>query len=149
MQLPIEWLPADGAPEQLIVLLHGLGSDAMAMAPLAQALRNAFPQAAVLAPDAPTPFERGGAAGQRQWYGIAGLTPETWQQRVATGQELGLLLLCQQPPGLPHCAGAVIGEGIHGGSPVCLGSRQLQKTDVAGDCRLPIAPSSIPPPSGP
>ena len=84
MQLPIEWLPADGAPEQLIVLLHGWGSDAMAMAPLAQALRNAFPQAAVLAPDAPTPFERGGAAGQRQWYGIAGLTPETWQQRVAT-----------------------------------------------------------------
>ena len=82
MQLPIEWLPAAGTPEQLIVLLHGWGSDAMAMAPLAQALRSAFPQAAVLAPDAPSAYERGGAA--RQWYSVAGLTPEVWQQRVVT-----------------------------------------------------------------
>ena len=82
MQLPIEWLPAAGTPEQLILLLHGWGSDAMAMAPLAQALRSAFPQAAVLAPDAPSAYERGGAA--RQWYSVAGLTPEVWQQRLDT-----------------------------------------------------------------
>ena len=82
MQLPIEWLPVEGTPEQLILLLHGWGSDAMAMAPLAQALRTAFPQAAVLAPDAPSAYERGGPA--RQWYSVAGLTPEVWQQRVAT-----------------------------------------------------------------
>ena len=82
MQLPIEWLPAEGPPEQLILLLHGWGSDAMAMAPLAQALRIAFPQAAVLAPDAPTPYERGGS--MRQWYSIAGLTPDVWQARVDT-----------------------------------------------------------------
>ncbi len=84
MQLPIEWLPAEGPPEQLILLLHGWGSDAMAMAPLAQALRSAFPQAAVLAPDAPTPHERGGASGRRQWYSINGLTLEVWQERVAS-----------------------------------------------------------------
>ena len=82
MQLPIEWLPTEGTPEQLILLLHGWGSDAMAMAPLAQALRSAFPQAAVLAPDAPSVHDRGGPA--RQWYSIAGLTPEVWSQRVAT-----------------------------------------------------------------
>ena len=98
MQLPIEWLPADGNPEQLILLLHGWGSEAMAMAPLAQALRSAFPQAAVLAPDAPSVHGRGratrpqkdGAPRQqkdgaaRQWYSIAGLTPEVWAERVAT-----------------------------------------------------------------
>jgi phospholipase/carboxylesterase len=55
MQLPIEWLPASGAPEQLIVLLHGAGEGGAAMAPLAQLLRSNFPQAAVLAPDAPAP----------------------------------------------------------------------------------------------
>ena len=82
MQLPIEWLPTEGTPEQLILLLHGWGSDAMAMAPLAQALRSAFPQAAVLAPDAPSAYERGGPA--RQWYSVAGLTPEVWQQRLDT-----------------------------------------------------------------
>ena len=81
MQIPIEWLPAEGAPQQLILLLHGWGSDGRAMAPLAQALRLAFPQAAVLAPDAPHAFERGGSA--RQWYGVDDLTPEIWPQRVA------------------------------------------------------------------
>jgi phospholipase/carboxylesterase len=81
LQSPIEWLPEQGAPEQLILLLHGWGADGRAMAPLAQALRLAFPQAAVLAPDAPHPFERGGL--MRQWYTVEGLTPETWPQRVA------------------------------------------------------------------
>ena len=51
--LPIEWLPAAGAVEQLILLLHGKGQDGRSMAPLAQALRGAFAQAAVLAPDWP------------------------------------------------------------------------------------------------
>jgi phospholipase/carboxylesterase len=81
LQSPIEWLPEQGVPEQLILLLHGWGADGRAMAPLAQALRLAFPQAAVLAPDAPHPFERGGL--KRQWYTVEGLTPETWPQRVA------------------------------------------------------------------
>jgi phospholipase/carboxylesterase len=96
MQLPIEWLPASGRPEQLILLLHGWGSDALAMAPLAQALQRQFPQAAILAPDAPTACDRAGvlqavaplpaeAAGQRrQWYSIAGLTEANWPDRVAT-----------------------------------------------------------------
>jgi len=64
MELPIEWLPAEGRPEQLILLLHGWRSDGRAMAPLAQALRNAFPQAAVLAPDSPLFFERAGGDGE-------------------------------------------------------------------------------------
>ncbi len=85
MQLPIEWLPSAGAPEQLILLLHGWGSDGRAMAPLAQALRSTFPQAAVLAPDAPQAYERAkeGSDHTRQWYSIASLTPEVWSQRVA------------------------------------------------------------------
>jgi phospholipase/carboxylesterase len=96
MQLPIEWLPAEGRPEQLILLLHGWGSDGTAMAPLAQALRSQFPQAAVLAPDAPTACDRAGvlqavapaaaapaAAKRRQWYSIAGLTDHNWPDRVA------------------------------------------------------------------
>lgn len=58
MELPIEWLPESGRPQQLILLLHGWRSDARAMAPLAQALRAAFPQAAVLAPDSPLAFAR-------------------------------------------------------------------------------------------
>jgi phospholipase/carboxylesterase len=66
------------------------------MAPLAQALRGTFPQAAVLAPDSPLAFVRGGEAPGRPpqagaeapdlgrlWYSIDGLTPENWPGRVA------------------------------------------------------------------
>jgi phospholipase/carboxylesterase len=86
MQLPIEWLPAQGDPEQLIVLLHGWAEDGRAMAPLAQALRAQFPQAAVLAPDAPG--EAGAGKGGRQWYGIRQLDPVTWPARVAAALAL-------------------------------------------------------------
>jgi phospholipase/carboxylesterase len=55
MDLPIEWLPANGQAEQLVLLLHGWGQGGAAMAPLAQVLRAQFPQAALLAPDAPLP----------------------------------------------------------------------------------------------
>jgi phospholipase/carboxylesterase len=81
MQIPIEWLPDAGAPAQLILLLHGWGSDGSAMAPLAQALRGCFPQAAVLAPDAPqtTPLGPPG----RQWYGIRRRDDTAWRVRVA------------------------------------------------------------------
>jgi phospholipase/carboxylesterase len=80
MQLPIEWLPAQGAPEQLIVLLHGWGGSGAAMAPLAQALRLGFPQAAVLAPDAPHPFAAGGTG--RQWISVEGIDDANRAARV-------------------------------------------------------------------
>ena len=86
LELPIEWLPASGAPEQLILLLHGWASDAAAMAPLAQALRAEFPKAAVLAPDAPHAAD-GGRAG-RQWYSVDGLDAANWPQRVAGSLQL-------------------------------------------------------------
>lgn len=97
MELPIEWLPAEGPPEQLILLLHGWRSDGRAMAPLAQALRSTFPRSAVLAPDSPRVFVRADepqpdparATGAdrpdlgRLWYSIEGLTPANWPGRVA------------------------------------------------------------------
>lgn len=81
MHLAIESLPAQGAPEQLLLLLHGVGSSGAAMAPLAQALRNEFPQAALLAPDAPEPFDGGGTG--RQWFSVAGIDEANRPERVA------------------------------------------------------------------
>ncbi len=81
MHLNIEWLPAHGAPEQLIVLLHGVGASGAGLAALAQALRSEFPQAAVLAPDAPQPFDGGGLG--RQWFSVAGITEGNRAERVA------------------------------------------------------------------
>ena len=88
MNHTLEWLPAEGRTEQLLLLLHGWGGSGADMAPLAQALRAAFPQAAVLAPDASHAHTRAdgnpGEAGACQWYEVAGLTPENWSRRVDT-----------------------------------------------------------------
>ena len=85
MQLPIEWLPAEGRPEQLILLLHGWRGEPTDLAPLAQALRAAFPQSAVLVPEAPHPADaKNGKVRGRQWYSVEGLDPATnWHQRVS------------------------------------------------------------------
>jgi phospholipase/carboxylesterase len=79
----LQWLPAQGRPEQLMLLLHGVGDRALGMAPLSQALRRAFPQAAVLAADGFEPFD--GAAspeGGRQWFSRQGLDDGNRMARV-------------------------------------------------------------------
>lgn len=82
MELPIEWLPAQGEPEQLILLLHGWASEAQDLLPLAQALRSEFPQAAILAPESLLPAD-GGRRG-RQWYSIHDLAePGVWEGRLS------------------------------------------------------------------
>lgn len=89
LTLPVEWLPAGGTPEQLILLLHGWRGDSSLMLALAEALRQAFPRAAILAPDGPsagdgtTPDRARG----RQWYSVTDLTfdalgLERWAHRV-------------------------------------------------------------------
>lgn len=66
------------------MLLHGVGSNGAGLAPLAQALRSEFPQAAILAPDAPQPFDGpGGGALARQWFSIQGITEAERPARVA------------------------------------------------------------------
>lgn len=84
MQTPIEWLPEADAPQQLILLLHGWGADGRSMAPLAQALRSTFPNAAIVAASAPhaVPAEDGRDPTARQWYAVEDLTPENWSDRV-------------------------------------------------------------------
>ncbi|MEO5733779.1 MAG: esterase [Rubrivivax sp.] len=80
MQSPIDWLPEQGAPQQLILLLHGYGADGRSMAPLAQALRGHFAHAALVAADAPSLVADDATA--RCWYDTAGLTPDNWADRV-------------------------------------------------------------------
>jgi phospholipase/carboxylesterase len=77
-------LPAQGAPDLLFLLLHGVGASAAHMAPLAQALAAEYPQAAVLCIDAPDPFDGvpGGGAGF-QWFSVVGITESNRPDRVA------------------------------------------------------------------
>ena len=81
----LQWLPAAGRAEQLMILLHGWGASAAAMAPLAMALRAEFPQAALLAPEGFEPVDS--ALAGRQWFQMNGsdgpLTEANRPARVA------------------------------------------------------------------
>lgn len=81
MRLAIEWLPEQQPAPQLLILLHGRGGRGASMRPLAEALRNRFPQAAILAPDAPDAYESGGPG--KQWFSTVGLDDAKRAARVA------------------------------------------------------------------
>lgn len=72
--------PAQAA--QLILLFHGVGSNAQSMVGLGQAFARAFEQAMVVAVDAPFISEL--AADGRQWFSVMGITEENRPQRVAS-----------------------------------------------------------------
>ena len=78
----IEFLPDAGVDvRQLFILLHGVGGTPADMQPLAQAVRAAFPSAAVLVPQGFEPFDGGGEG--RQWFSVRGVTEENRPERVA------------------------------------------------------------------
>lgn len=84
MSATVEILPASGAPQLLFVLFHGVGLNADAMKPLAEALAAEYPQAAVVSVNAPRPYE-GPTSGRPgyQWFSPLGLTEDLRRERVA------------------------------------------------------------------
>ena len=76
----LELWPEFMQPQQLFILLHGYGGQASDMVPLADRLKDEFPNAAFFLPDATFPFEGGGSG--RQWYSNSGVTEENRPARV-------------------------------------------------------------------
>jgi phospholipase/carboxylesterase len=84
MQIAFEWqpeLPPGHPPPQLLLLLHGAGGRGLDMVPLAEALHGAFPQAAIVVPDAPHPADDAAGNG-RQWFDPAGRDDTARIERV-------------------------------------------------------------------
>lgn len=78
----IEFLPNPGTEvRQLFILLHGVGGTPDNLVPLAEAVRAAFPSAAVLIPEGFEPFD--GAAAGRQWFSVRGVSDDNRPERVA------------------------------------------------------------------
>ncbi len=65
---------AGGAPEQLVVLLHGLGADGNDLISLAPVFAQALPKAAFVSPHAPFPCDM--APYGRQWFSLQDRRPE-------------------------------------------------------------------------
>ena len=70
----------DGAPGQLFLLFHGVGSSAQAMAALGRRLGEAFPSSAVVSVSAPQVSDLGSGY---QWFSVQGVTEDNRAGRVA------------------------------------------------------------------
>lgn len=77
----LRFLPSAGrAPRALIVVLHGVGGDAVSMVPLAQTLAGTLKDTAIIVPDAPFPFDLGTSG--YQWFSVAGVTLTNRDARI-------------------------------------------------------------------
>ena len=92
----LQWPPASGQPEQLMLLLHGWGASAADMTPLALALQAAFPQAALLAPQGFEPVDSGLAG--RQWFSLAGITEDSMLRMGETAADESIRILDNRLP---------------------------------------------------
>ncbi len=79
----IELLPETRPVKQLFILLHGVGANAADLLPLAQRLREVFPEAACLLPEGFDAFDGAADAGRRQWFSISGVSDDNRPARVA------------------------------------------------------------------
>jgi phospholipase/carboxylesterase len=81
----VRWGPAEGgAPQELVVLCHGVGADGHDLIDLAPLWGKALPHAAFAAPDAPEPYEE--APTGRQWFSLANRTPARMEAGVANAR---------------------------------------------------------------
>lgn len=87
----ISFPPAQGAPRQLFILLHGVGGSPQDMVPLAATLQRAFAEAAVFIPPGFAGFD-GGRPG-RQWFSVTAVSDENRPGRVAQAMPALLALV--------------------------------------------------------
>jgi phospholipase/carboxylesterase len=73
--------PVNGPATALVVLLHGVGSNAQDLMPLADIWRDALPQAAFASLDGSDPFD--GGFGGRQWFSLNAINESNRLARVA------------------------------------------------------------------
>lgn len=78
--------PAQGQPERLFLYLHGAGTNALGMKPLAEGFASSFRRAVHVVAEGPQPHDRGGSGGAgRQWYPTIDLGDHNRSARVAAG----------------------------------------------------------------
>ena len=94
-----ELAPKSSAPKQLVVLLHGYGSNGDDLIGLAPYFAAVLPEAMFIAPNAPHACEAGGFG--YQWFSLGGWQPgldwpaKAWPEIVASGKILDAWLDAQ------------------------------------------------------
>jgi phospholipase/carboxylesterase len=75
------WRIGPTSGDSLLLLLHGVGASAQDLVPVAQALCATNARRVCVLLDGPAPFDGGGSG--RQWFSVAGVTPQNRAERVA------------------------------------------------------------------
>lgn len=83
-----EHLPKKGAPSQLVILLHGVGSNGQDLISLAPMFAQHLPQAAFISPDAPFACDMmpPGYPNAYQWFSLQNRDPSTMLSGVKSVQ---------------------------------------------------------------
>ncbi len=76
---------AGGAPQQLVIFLHGYGADGNDLIELGREWARALPHAAFVSPHAPEALP-GGFFGGRQWFGLETRSEHEWEEGVRRAQ---------------------------------------------------------------
>jgi phospholipase/carboxylesterase len=97
-----------GQAQQLILLFHGVGSNPNAMRPLGERLASEFPNAVVVAAQAPHPSSIGNGF---QWFNVVGITEENRLGRVAAALPgfVASVEQWQRQSAVPAAATALVG----------------------------------------
>ena len=97
-----------GAARQLILLFHGVGSNAQDLVPVGQQFAARFPEAMVVSLEGLQPSDFGQG---RQWFSVAGITEESRPARVAAVMPAfqALIQQLQQTSGVSAAKTTLIG----------------------------------------
>ena len=101
---------AGGAPQQLVIFLHGYGADGNDLISLGREWARALPNAAFVSPHAPEELP-GGYFGGRQWFGLETRSEREWEEGVRRAQPaLGAFIVAEAArQNLPLSAVALVG----------------------------------------
>ncbi|WP_233869786.1 alpha/beta hydrolase [Paraburkholderia adhaesiva] len=78
--------PAQGAARAVVVLMHGVGSNAKDLMPLGDTWCDALPHAAFVSLDGSEPFD--GGFGGRQWFSLRDINESNREERVIAAAEV-------------------------------------------------------------
>ena len=76
---------AGGAPQQLVIFLHGYGADGNDLISLGREWARLLPNAAFVSPHAPEELP-GGFSGGRQWFALETRSEHEWEEGVRKAQ---------------------------------------------------------------
>lgn len=112
-----------GTAQQLILLFHGVGSNAQDLVPVGQQFASKFPAALVLSLEGLQPSDFGQG---RQWFSVAGVTEDNRPARVAAAMPgfRALIEQLQQTSGVSAAHTTLV--GFSQGSIMALESSQTQ-----------------------